>query len=327
MPMYETRYRLPSGRMVPTQCYARGPAHLDETMRSRGLGEISTYDENSSFIEKPKMPSTLIRCGEIAAAQHALTWVSMIAVRAGMVDGWELLHDDGLIHELAHLAHTREFRSRSSAYRDALAARYEPDRYEAERLADKIETFERTVPGVHPSWAQDEKLSQGSPGEARAADAFELQVMLGQQTVFMRRDGVMVTFDEVTPSTSVAAAIDKLAGLAKRRGMKTKAAEAPAMTANDPEHETSGKAIAERMRSRDYSIFEAISRQLLQQQLAERALAQQYLNATRLAEVMRIPLAPVIERDLARGTVYLRRLASRTAPNPAKTERAAPAQL
>ncbi len=68
----------------------------------------------------------------------------MIAVKARLLDGWELLSDEGLLHQLAH--HMQG--ARSPSFGRVADLPY--------TLARDIVKFEREVPGVHPCWAAPE---------------------------------------------------------------------------------------------------------------------------------------------------------------------------
>lgn len=163
MPMYETKYRLPNGSEQGTQCYAESEAHLEEVIKLRGLGEtrfMRTHESSlysifgTGTFPHPKMASDLLAKEQYAAANHALTWTSMIAVKAGVVEGWDLLNDQGIMHEMAHMLHSRELNGGSSA-RNRSRSFYDTEP-EHLRLARRIETFERLVPGVHPCWAGED---------------------------------------------------------------------------------------------------------------------------------------------------------------------------
>lgn len=135
MPLYATRYTLPGGREAMTQCYARDPEHLAETVLARRMSERVQPIERA--IPAPVMTSEHLRMGHLHEAIHAATWLSMVAVRAGTVDPWELLCDTGPIHELTHLLVAGELFAG-------------PRRND--RLASELEQLERATPGVHPSW-------------------------------------------------------------------------------------------------------------------------------------------------------------------------------
>lgn len=141
MAMFVTRYRLPNGAAVPTTVYARDLRHLREVIDQRGLGE-GMAEPHPYFLpmRAPKMPSELLEVGQLRAANHALTWVAMIAVKAGKAEAWELLNDRGVLHEMAHILHSQE-EGQDSIVRDQVAF-----------LLPKVRTFEREVPGVHPCW-------------------------------------------------------------------------------------------------------------------------------------------------------------------------------
>ncbi|AXQ69306.1 hypothetical protein HOU02_gp419 [Caulobacter phage CcrBL9] len=156
MGYYATRYRLPDGTIQITQCYAESEEHLGEVMAARGMGEA--HHPTGYVIAKPKMPSEWLEKRDYAKAIHALTWAAMIAVKAG-VDAWTLLHDKGLMHELAHL---NEYNTEVTAYRpmDAWLNAFghqsgqgaEPLDLRARRLklVASLKAFEATVPGLAP---------------------------------------------------------------------------------------------------------------------------------------------------------------------------------
>lgn len=150
MPMFVTSYRLPSGSLIPTQCFAEDHDHLDHLIALRGMGERpGPPDKSYGFPPVPRMASSLMAEGRIAAANHAMIWTGMIAVRAGVTDAWGLLNDEGIVHETAHLLETT---ANGGPFSYGLES--EPRHV---RLARRIEAFERLVPGVHPCWG-------GEPG-------------------------------------------------------------------------------------------------------------------------------------------------------------------
>lgn len=153
MPRYDTRYAAPGGynHTTVTQCYALDPHHLKEVMKLRGMNET----ESSSLLSDPKMPSEDLAAGKFAAANHGLMWVTMIASKAlpGLAT-WDLLSDFGVVHEMAHLLHSKEV-SLGHAY---------SVREQAHTLLPKIEALEMLVPGVHPCW-----------GDVKAAKGLQLQ--------------------------------------------------------------------------------------------------------------------------------------------------------
>jgi hypothetical protein len=113
-------------------------------MELRGMGERRAHTQFYS-IERPKMASDLFGDGKYIEANHALVWTSMIAVRAGLADAWELLNDRGLLHEVAHVMHAQ------------VNSRTDPDL--VKHLLSRISAFERKIPGVHPCWAGDDVSS------------------------------------------------------------------------------------------------------------------------------------------------------------------------
>lgn len=148
MPMYRTRYSLPNGATRTTQCYARNEKDLARVIKKRGMGETRSTDPYAAFrLDEPQMASELLMKGQIAAANHALVWTSMIAVRAGLTDAWGLLNDDGVLHEMAHLLHSREVSPWSDVFGEPAHV----------RLARRVEAFERLVPGVHPCWGGEDR--------------------------------------------------------------------------------------------------------------------------------------------------------------------------
>lgn len=141
MPLYRTRYALPLGESRTTQCYAENATHLEEVIKQRGMGEVRD-DPLFEPDREPRMASELVLAGQLSAANHALIWTSMIAVRAGITDAWALLNDRGVVHEMAHALHVQE------VFRQPVGL---------EALAGRIEAFERLVPGVHPCWAGEDR--------------------------------------------------------------------------------------------------------------------------------------------------------------------------
>lgn len=156
MPLYQTNYTLPSGRVDPTQCYAESDEHLVEVIALRSMGETRA-DPVRDGIYVPKMASALMFDGRIAAANHALVWTSMIAARAGLTEAWDLLNDEGILHRVAHELEQDELDRRGILTISSFFGGSKQDRREA--LARRIEAFERLVPGVHPCWAGDDKRS------------------------------------------------------------------------------------------------------------------------------------------------------------------------
>jgi hypothetical protein len=163
MPMYATEYRLPKGGRAQTTCYAMSAEHLAETLKLRNLGEVPT---GRSF-PAPVMASQHLRRRDFAEANHALVWASMIATKAGIVDAWDLLNDNGLLHEMAHVAEN-----------GSLPARFAYDVYfgctcdmcRGIRPDDRdhpfilqVEAFERRVPGLHPSWGREVEVRPAMP--------------------------------------------------------------------------------------------------------------------------------------------------------------------
>lgn len=152
MPMYATEYRLPDGRPATTSCFARNGNHLEEVIKLRKMGErLDTF--TGRFINPPRMASDLLRSGRVAAANHALIWTSMIAARAGVMGEWGLLNDNGLVHEIAHVMHSREMDGAHCSCRQC----------DVSDLAHKVERFERQVPGVHPCWGSEEEVRRPDP--------------------------------------------------------------------------------------------------------------------------------------------------------------------
>jgi hypothetical protein len=148
--MFITQYVLPSGRPATTQCYARDEAHLVEIMDRRRMDEVSA----GAFAHPPPtMASQHLASGKIGAASHALTWIAMIATRSGVARAWDLLNDEGLVHEVAHLVESAEL-SPCSCWRCT-------DR--RMDLARKLEAFERSIPGVHPCWGGDDRALVPAP--------------------------------------------------------------------------------------------------------------------------------------------------------------------
>lgn len=136
MALFLTRYELPGGRDARTQLYAESLGEALELVKDRKMGEmvVSQIDPRAGPV--PEMASDLLRAGQIKRANHALVWTSMIAVRAGVADAWDLLCDTGQLHEMAHLVELGPSWGRNGL----------------ESLAVRIETLERVTPGHHPCW-------------------------------------------------------------------------------------------------------------------------------------------------------------------------------
>lgn len=112
MPMYYTYYNVPgvTGSAHPqttqeTQVWAKDESHLVEVMEARKLGEWRSYgDAMAAFYEgSTRLPSEWLELGNIPEALHAANWLCMVAVKAGVIEAWEVLHDNGAIHGLSHL--------------------------------------------------------------------------------------------------------------------------------------------------------------------------------------------------------------------------------
>jgi len=156
MPLYQTNYTLPSGRVDPTQCYAESDEHLVEVIALRSMGETRA-DPVRDGIYVPKMASALMFDGKIAAANHALVWTPIIATRAGRTEGWDLLNAEGIRHRGGHELEQDEYDRRGVLTISSFFGGSKEERREA--LARRIESFERLVPGVHPCWAGDDQRS------------------------------------------------------------------------------------------------------------------------------------------------------------------------
>lgn len=143
MPIYRTQYELPDGDHLRTTLYARDDKHLGEVMDLRKMGEMCVDGPafGRTAIDPPMMASQLLASKRLAAANHALTWAAMIGARAGVADAWALMNDHGLLHQMAHLLHSREDSQDLGYLENQLM-----------RLIPQVDEFERSVPGVHPCW-------------------------------------------------------------------------------------------------------------------------------------------------------------------------------
>lgn len=87
-----------------TELFAETPKIAEQLIKERKMGEkvdmIGTMFATSHIVE---LPSELYAQGKLQEALHALCWVGMVACRAGVVKGEDLLDDNGAIHNLAHL--------------------------------------------------------------------------------------------------------------------------------------------------------------------------------------------------------------------------------
>jgi hypothetical protein len=147
MPCYSTNYLIPGGNSCHTTVYAKDRAHLDKLLTTRNLGEYCTgvVDSNNSFfgLRRPIMPSEHLKKGDLSQCMHALIWAGMIAGRAFAQDGFEVLHDESVIHAFAH-------------YMTQPSATYAPV------ITRIVETYERSIPGLHPHWAGEEDIHKKS---------------------------------------------------------------------------------------------------------------------------------------------------------------------
>lgn len=139
---------------LSTQMYALDADNAADLIVRRKMDEVLDGPWQSYFgggDPAPSMGSTLLRAGKLAKANHALIWTSMIAVRAGVIDAWELMNDKGVVHELAH-----EMQISNSTDIDSVLGRSYHRAYVWRPLADRIEALERLVPGLHPSWGEED---------------------------------------------------------------------------------------------------------------------------------------------------------------------------
>jgi hypothetical protein len=87
-----------------TELFAETPRIADELMKERHMGEKLEPIATILGTSIPDLPSELYEAGRIHEALHAACWLGMIACKSGVVKGEELLDDNGVIHNLSHLA-------------------------------------------------------------------------------------------------------------------------------------------------------------------------------------------------------------------------------
>lgn len=153
--MFVSEYRLPNGDKQHTQVYADDEQHLVQVLARRKMGEQKAISPPA--LSEPTMPSKLLEQSRHPEAMHALIWVSMIATSAGVATNWELMNDNGLIHELAH------YNQVASQYGYALGGKSLLGFFDLNNwrraLIQKLRTFEERVPGVMESVAERRRLA------------------------------------------------------------------------------------------------------------------------------------------------------------------------
>jgi hypothetical protein len=87
-----------------TQLLARDLEHALKLIEQRNMGEtIDAHGTREARSVGVELPSELLAKGRIVEALHAACWLGMVACRAGVITGEELLGDNGLIHNMVHL--------------------------------------------------------------------------------------------------------------------------------------------------------------------------------------------------------------------------------
>lgn len=98
---FSTAYFLPA--RYETTLYARDLVHAKELIAKRGLNETILREYPHPVL----MPSDHIYQWDFSSAIHATCWLGMVACQSRTVDGFAMMHDQGLLHLVAHLGTQR----------------------------------------------------------------------------------------------------------------------------------------------------------------------------------------------------------------------------
>jgi hypothetical protein len=133
MPWYTTHYMLPTGTRMETQLWANDPDEIPAIIKKRNIGE--TFSGHEHYWDNINLPIDWLDQKRLVECNHATIWLCMVAVRAGVIDNWELLHDQGLLHNIAHLLDARD------------PFNYYPDHIK--RIRDQLEHLQKATPGFN----------------------------------------------------------------------------------------------------------------------------------------------------------------------------------
>lgn len=78
-------------------------SYINQILRARNLGErfVRVSDPLEPIV---LVPSEMITRRDFLEAAHSASWLGMVACASGVATGLELLEDNGLIHNIIHLA-------------------------------------------------------------------------------------------------------------------------------------------------------------------------------------------------------------------------------
>jgi hypothetical protein len=99
---FSTVYFLPA--RYETTLYARDLAHAHELIGERGMREMILREYPHPVL----LPSDHIYQWNFASAIHSSCWLGMIACKSRSVSGFDMMHDQGLLHLVAHLGTQRK---------------------------------------------------------------------------------------------------------------------------------------------------------------------------------------------------------------------------
>jgi hypothetical protein len=126
---------------IHTQLFAGTIGEAQQIANQRNLGErVNVLASLIGFDGVPDLPSDHYAAGRIAEALHAACWLGFIACKAGVTTGEELLDDNGVIHNLAHLNSPPEV---LDAQNPELIRKIKRD------IPRKLKALEAKTPGFH----------------------------------------------------------------------------------------------------------------------------------------------------------------------------------
>jgi hypothetical protein len=163
----ETLYTLhgtPIEGPTTTQMFATCAEEAKQLMKERKLGERfePMHMLFRAQADVPFLPSELFEKGEYVEAMHAACWLGFVACSSGTATGQELLDDNGVIHNLAHMCLPKQILDNNS--QDYVKAIHDS-------ILPKLKALEAKTPGFKKYLTKEEfeTAKEGNKKHRRAA--------------------------------------------------------------------------------------------------------------------------------------------------------------
>lgn len=143
MTWYMTEYRVAADAKYGDIIWARGWKDAERIVKLRRMGEKVIGSLGRKPRPRTDSPSYLLRRRKLdtARVQHALAWISLLALKSRVATPLDLFGDRGLVHLFAHYCQWGHARPEDGYDRE------ERRLHRPRRLADVAAEIERRIPG------------------------------------------------------------------------------------------------------------------------------------------------------------------------------------